>query len=297
MTTLAILADIHGNLPALEAVIADMAQFQIDHVVVAGDVINWGPFSPQVLERVTRAGWAVIRGNNELYLVDYNTPRAPAAWSDRTQYSVMAWLHEQLRGRWQHVIAAWPDSISLRYPDAPPVRVVHGSPRSAFEGLYPTATDAELVAALAGVQETTIITGHTHLEMDRIAGQWRILNPGTIGCPIDGGDGARYMLLEARSGEWHASFRNVPYNIAPLFAEFERQRFVETCGVVGQLIVEEFHTARLRLASFNAWHSAVCPQTPISTALLAEFAKVNAWDYIPRPYHINREVTDDPRTL
>lgn len=297
MTTLAILSDIHGNLPALEGVMADLAQFPIDHVVVAGDVINWGPFSPQVLERVTHAGWAVIRGNNELYLVDYDTPRAPAAWSDRTQYSVMAWLYEQLCGPWQHVIAAWPDSISLRYPDAPPICVVHGSPRSAFEGLYATAADAELVAALAGVDEMTVIAGHTHLEMDRIAGQWRILNPGTVGCPIDGGDGARYMLLEARRGGWHASFRNVPYDMSPMFIVFERLRFAETCGVVGQLIIEEFRTARLRLSTFNRWRSAICPETPISTALLAEFAKVNAWDYIPRPYHLNREVTDDPRTL
>jgi predicted phosphodiesterase len=287
MTTLAILSDIHGNLPALEAVMADMARFPIDHVIVAGDVINWGPFSRQVLERVTGAGWAAIRGNNEFYLVDYDTPRAPAAWSDRTQYSVMYWLYQQLRGHWQNVIAAWPDQLNLRFPDAPPIRVVHGSPRSAFEALYPIATEAELTAALAGVAEATVITGHTHIEMDRTVGQWRILNPGTVGCPIDGGEGARYMLLEARDGAWRAAFRNIPYDPAPLFAEFERQRFVETCGVVGQLIVEEFQTARLRLGPFNAWRAAACPDTAIGAELLAEFAKVHVWDYIPAAYHIN----------
>ena len=82
LTTLAVLSDLHGNLPALEAVLADLAQFQVDQAIVAGDVINWGPFSAQVMERVTAGGWAVIRGNNEFYLLDYDTPRAPAAWSN-----------------------------------------------------------------------------------------------------------------------------------------------------------------------------------------------------------------------
>ena len=61
MTRLAVLADLHGNLPALEAVLQDLSQFRVDRVIVAGDVVNWGPFSAQVLERVTREGWAVVR--------------------------------------------------------------------------------------------------------------------------------------------------------------------------------------------------------------------------------------------
>ena len=79
----AALYDIHGNLPALEAVLADVQQHHVDQIVVAGDNINMGPFSVQVLERIR--GYAVIRGNHELYLLDHNTPRAPAHWRDYTQ--------------------------------------------------------------------------------------------------------------------------------------------------------------------------------------------------------------------
>ena len=70
MTRLAVLADLHGNLPAFEAVRTDLAQFSVDRVVVAGDLINWGPSSAEVAARVLEAGWAVIRGNNEFYLLD-----------------------------------------------------------------------------------------------------------------------------------------------------------------------------------------------------------------------------------
>jgi len=157
VTTLAILADIHGNLPALEAVIRDMAQFPVERVIVAGDLINWGPFSPPVLERASSSGWAVIRGNNEYYLLDYDTPRACAAWSDREHYSVIRWLHGQLHERWQREIAAWPDALSLRFPDGPPLRVVHGSPRSAWEAMYSDTPDADIEAMLAGVPESIVI--------------------------------------------------------------------------------------------------------------------------------------------
>ena len=63
MTRLAIVADIHGNLPALEAVIKDMVQYQVDQVIVAGDVVGFGPFSEAVLERITELRWPVIRGS------------------------------------------------------------------------------------------------------------------------------------------------------------------------------------------------------------------------------------------
>ena len=61
MTRLAVLADIHGNLTALQAVMDDMAQFDVDQVVVAGDSINWGPFSREVLEIITARNWAIVR--------------------------------------------------------------------------------------------------------------------------------------------------------------------------------------------------------------------------------------------
>ncbi|HEX8217763.1 MAG TPA: metallophosphoesterase family protein [Chloroflexia bacterium] len=106
MTRVAVLADIHGNLPALEAVSRDLEQFGVDLVVVAGDLINWGPCSEQVLEFVAERRWPVIRGNHEFYLLDYGTDRAPVAWQDSSQFATLPWLRNQLAGRWQTTIAA-----------------------------------------------------------------------------------------------------------------------------------------------------------------------------------------------
>lgn len=287
MTTLAVLADIHGNLPALEAVTRDMAQFNIDHVVVVGDVINWGPFSAECAEIVQREGWAVIRGNNEFYLLDYDTPREPEAWKDRSQWAMLAWLEEQMGDVWRNRIAAWPDALSLRFPDGPPIRVVHGSGRSVWEGLYASHADDKLCEQLDGVEESFVIAGHTHLAMDRGAGRWRIFNPGSVGVPLDGTFAARYMLLEARGDDWWPIFRAVPLDNSRVFEAFEQQRFVERCGVIGQLVVDEFRTARMQVSPFLNWRNTTRPGAPLTRDLLDEFTVVDPWPHTSLPYHLN----------
>jgi predicted phosphodiesterase len=286
MTRLAVLSDIHGNLPALEAVLADMQPFAVDQVVIAGDVVNWGPFSAAVMERVTAENWAIIRGNNEFYLLDYNTPRQPAHWQS---YTLLPWLYHQLKGRWHQVIASWPDEISLRFPDAPPIRMFHGSPGNPWVNIFPLTPEAEVQSRLANVEESTIICGHSHLEMSRLVGRWHILNPGTVGVPLDGLFTARYMILDGDASGWTPTFRQVSFDYAPLFAEFERQRFVETYGVTAQLVIAEFRTARLQVQPFHEWRKAHHPNMPETPELLDLFSTIDKWPYIPLEYHLNLE--------
>jgi len=298
MTRLAVLSDIHGNLPALEAVLADLAQFPVDQVIVAGDVINWGPFSAQVMERVAAGGWTVIRGNNEYYLLDYDTPRAPAAWGNRSQWAMLGWLRAQLAGRWHNAIAAWPDTLSLRFPDAPAIRVVHGSARANTDSLYPHVPDSELAEQLMGVEEPTVVAGHTHLPMERLVPRpgpangrraeatdtWQLLNPGSVGVPLDGHHLGRYLLLEGSPEGWRATFRAVPIDPAPVLAEFDRQNFVEQIGVVGYFVQEEFRHARLELLPFLLWHRQHRAGQPFSFDLLDDYWRANPVEYLPEPY-------------
>ncbi len=292
MTTLAILADIHGNLPVLEAVLADLAQFSVDQVVVAGDVINWGPFSAEVTARVVEAGWAVIRGNNEYYLLDYGTTRAPAGWSNADQWPLLPWLRQQMAGRWTSSIAAWPDSLSLRFPDAPAIRVVHGSPRGNNEPIYANSAEVEVAAMLAGVEEPTVIAAHTHLPMEsRVCGRpgggaWQVLNPGSVGVPLDGRFVSSYLLLESWAVGWRATWRAVPLDPTPVLREFERQDFLAQCGVIGHFVIAEFRHARLELRTFLNWRLANCPGYPFTPDLLADYARVDPLDYVPGPYRV-----------
>lgn len=282
MTRLAVLADIHGNLPALQAVMDDMSAFKPDHVIVAGDIVNWGPFSAAVTEIVTREGWAVMRGNNEFYLLDYNTPRQPPHWKD---YTLLPWLYEQLAGRWHNVISAWPDELTLCYPDAPPARVIHGLPGNPWRGLHPLLSDDEIAGHLAPIRESTVIAAHTHLTLERRVGRWHLINPGTVGSPLDGEMSARYMILDGDGDGWRPTFRTVAYDTAPLFAEFERQRFTERFGITAELVVKEFVTGRLWVYPFVLWRRAHAPDQPESRELLTAFMASDIWAYTPPEYH------------
>jgi predicted phosphodiesterase len=289
MTRLAILADIHGNLQALEAIQRDIDDKQVERVIVAGDSIHWGPSSAEVVDVILREGWAVIRGNNEFYLLDSETPRAPAAWSSR-DFRTLLWLRGQLAGERQMIIATWPDALSLRFPDAPAVRVVHGSPRSHWEPMHRDTPVEELETILTGIEESYVIAGHTHLSMEREAGKWTIYNPGSAGLPLDGSSAAQYLLLDGDPSGWQPEWRRVEYDHAPLFAAFERSRLVEECGPIGELMIEEFRTNRIQVHAFVVWRNQHHPGEPFSDELLREFQQADRWEYTEPAYHVNRDV-------
>ena len=280
MTRIAVLADIHGNLPALVAVIEDMAQFDVDQVVVAGDSINWGPYSAQVVERIVNENWAVIRGNNELYLLDFDTPRAPEVWK---AYEALPWFFEHLR-EWQSTIACWPDTLQLRFSDAPPVRVFHGIPGNPWEAIFPNTPEEDVRVMLAGVEEKTLICAHNHLIMDRPFDLWHILNPGSVGVGLDGNRDASYMILEGQRDCWVATARRVPYDRSPIFAEFERLGFLDHTGITGHIVIEEFRTARLIILPFWEWCRLEHPDEEPSRTLLDEFLTVDPHPYLPTSY-------------
>lgn len=273
MTRLAVLSDIHGNLPALEAVMKDMEAYNVDHVVVAGDHINWGPFSRQVMEVITAQNWALIRGNNEYYLLDYETSRAPEHWSAFTLPPI---IHDQLGDKWLNVIASLPDSLSLRFRDAPPIRVVHGIPDNPWQALYPKTPQETACEWLSAVQETTVIGAHSHVPMVRHIDRWQIFNAGSVGVPLDGDLSASYMILDGQQDGWIlVAHRRIPFDYAPLYAEFERQYFADRGGATARLIIEEFRTARLQVHAFQQWLKLTYPDQSESDARVEEFLELD----------------------
>lgn len=288
MTRLAVLADIHGNLPALEAVQRDVGRNRVDRVIVAGDAIHWGPSSAAVIDIIQREDWAVIRGNNEFYLLDYGTPRAPISWSS-PDFQSLTWLLATVDDEHRAIIATWPDTLSLRYADAPAIRVVHGSPRSNGEAMFAAAPDDALATMLAGIDEPFVIAGHTHLPMDRTVAGWRIFNPGSVGLPLDGISAGQYLLLEGDTSSWEPTWRRVAYDRRPLFEALDNEHLVERCGPVGELIIEEFRTNRMWVNAFVNWRNRHYPGRPFDAELLREFRRADRWQYTEQEYHVNRD--------
>ena len=283
MTRLAVLADIHGNLPALEAVINDMAQFEVDHVVVAGDSVNVGPFSREVLELISARDWAVIRGNNGYYVTEYQTPRMPAHWS---AFTLPPWLLEQLGAKWINFIACLPDTLSLRFPDAAPLRVFHGLPDNPWVAITPLSSLSDAQAWLADTPEQTVICAHSHIPLERHIGRWHIFNPGSVGLPLDGKPCASFMIIDGDHMGWTLkAHRRVSFDRDRIFAALDQQRFVQRCGVAAMLLVQEFQSARMRLFPFIQWKRRHYPDHEESAELLAEFMRLDDLrPYMPPEY-------------
>jgi predicted phosphodiesterase len=293
MTRIAVLSDIHGNLPALEAIIADLRQFKIDHVIVAGDFINVGPFSTQVTERIADLRWAIIRGNHEFYMLNHGTPQEPP---EHRNYRLPPWLNETIPLAWRQYIAALPDELTLCFQDAPPLRVIHGIPNNPWDGIFPNESDAEIAPLLANIREEYLIAAHTHLPMDRIvpgeAREWRVLNAGSAGLPLDGNAAtACYMMLKGDSGGWRPTFRRIDYDIAPLMVEMERLDYAGLFGAEGVMFMEEFRLARPHILPFHAWRQQHHPDAPISVELAAAFLRdpAHLFEHLHPSYRLNLE--------
>ncbi len=283
MTRLAVLADIHGNLPALQAVIDDLAQFDVDQVVVAGDSVNCGPFSRQVLEIITARNWAAVRGNNAYYALDFGSCRAPEHWAS---FTLPPFLRAHLGAEWLMRLACMPDTLALRFLDAAPIRMFHGIPDDPFVAINPDSAEEQVASWLAGVMETTVICAHSHIPMERQVGRWHIFNPGSVGVPLDGDHRASYMILQGDHQGWELEdYRRIHIDSQAIFEEFERQRFVEQCGVTARLLIREFRSARLQLFPYIVWKQQHHPDQPDSAELLERFLALDDIShYVPPAY-------------
>jgi putative phosphoesterase len=236
----AVLADIHANLPALEAVLADARQNRADGYIVAGDHITGGPHPDETMDMLRSLGncW-MIRGNTDDYLVKYADGTAPVEWRTSRQWATTRWSHDHLAKDHLDFLAALPEQCVVKWGDAAPIRVVHGTPTSSTDHLMPeyNATVAEIFAralilqrdrvlfdqAIALVQEPVLICGHSHISWHTRRDGRLVLNPGSIGGPINGDPRAQYALLTWRDKRWRAEQRFVEYDSAR-----ERAAYIES---------------------------------------------------------------------
>lgn len=165
MSRVAALYDVHGNVAALEAVLAEVDALGVDAVVSGGDLVS-GPFPGECL--------ALLRERQALFLRG-NADREALAFAE--------------------VVAGWPLSVELDVDPLGRVLFCHGSPRDDEEILTRISPEERVAAALAGVEAPVVVCGHTHVQFDRRVAGRRLVNPGSVGMPYEGRRGAFWALL------------------------------------------------------------------------------------------------------
>lgn len=190
----ACLFDIHGNLPALEAVLDEVSQSEADHVVVGGDVLP-GPFPAECLDRLFALDLPVefIIGNGDRETLTAMREGVSSAVPPYF-HDAMRWNASQLTDEHAKRIAQWPLTLRLHVGGIGDVLFCHATPRNDNEIILRTTTDATLLSMFEPLGVHAVVCGHTHMQHQRTVGTTRIINAGSIGASFQG-PGAYWALM------------------------------------------------------------------------------------------------------
>jgi putative phosphoesterase len=250
---IAVLSDIHGNVPALEAVLDDIERWRPDQVIVNGDLVNRGPYSLECLRLLdTRIPhYCSLKGNHEsfvLYCADNpEDPEDPAADLRRFAY----WTCERLGPQALEQLRAWDDHIDLTDLEGGSFHVTHGSRLGNRDSIHARTNDEELPAKL-GDSRDLFVASHTHQPLLRRFNDTLVVNVGSVGQPLDGDPRSAYGRFAFHGGRWRAEIVRVEYDKSRAERDFIESGFLAQAGPIAQLIHLELQQSRVHV---GAWMS------------------------------------------
>jgi putative phosphoesterase len=216
MSKISVFGDIHGNLPALEAVLADMDQHDRDNRYCLGDLVGYGTFPNEVIKVIREIKVPTIMGNYDQGIGN-SSDECGCAYRSKAAEALgkrsIAWTNEHTSEENKAFLRQLLQHIPLQLGDLK-VLLVHGSPRRINEYLYEDRPDSSLERLLDLAEADVIVCGHTHIPYHRILPSGRhVVNAGSVGKPKDGDPRAGYVVLEANGRELEVRFMRVPYDV------------------------------------------------------------------------------------
>jgi putative phosphoesterase len=192
---IAALYDIHGNLPALEAVLQEIERSDVNQIVAGGDIIL-GPMSRECLDRLLTIDLPVqfIQGNCEISVLAEMTGKAQYPLPKQVLETIR-WTADQLNNEDAELMASWPKTFNVEIPGLGTVLFCHATPRNENECFTKLTPEEKLLPIFNDLNVDLVICGHTHMQFDRMVGSVRVVNAGSIGMPF-GKPCAHWLLLE-----------------------------------------------------------------------------------------------------
>lgn len=205
---LALLGDIHSNLPALRAVLKDIGHAEI---FCLGDIVGYNPFPRETIDLLRKMNVSGVRGNHDQAAIDRR-----ASFLNPTASEALIWTNDQLKEEDRLFLEGFP----MRYVNGL-LRAYHGSSRDPlYEYMYPWLPEETFRSLSVGVE--MLFLGHTHVPYVKMLKDKLIVNPGSVGQPRDGDPKASYSIVDKDSGK--AEIRRVEYDIDTVAGEIYRQR-------------------------------------------------------------------------
>ncbi len=253
---IAILSDIHANITAFETIVDDIEKWQPDQVIIAGDIVNRGPRSPEclalALKKQREAGWRIVRGNHEEYVMAHG---APGAARDGIQFEIYRtgyWTYKKLGDDWR-IFEDWPFEQRLDLPNGQTLRVVHASMKSNRTGTFPWQSNEDVADILTPLTPVMAVA-HTHRPFIRNIENSLLINVGSAGLPFDGNPGASYGRLTVSNGTVKAEIQRVFFDRAKAKRDFVESGFLAEGGPLAKLILHELKISASLLAPFSYYY-------------------------------------------
>jgi predicted phosphodiesterase len=228
----AVLYDIHANVPALEAVLAEARAAGVDQIVVGGDVLP-GPMPREALALLLGLDIPVrfIVGNGELAVlaqIDAATAGGVTYWGTTSgkplpepQQRVLRWTADQVHPQYDDVLRSWPKTLQLEVDGLGPALFCHGTPRSEVEVFTRLTPEHLLAPVFQGLGVGLVVCGHTHMPFDRAMAGVRVVNGGSVGMPF-GAPGADWALLGPQ-----VELRHTTYDLQRAAARIRQTHYPE----------------------------------------------------------------------
>jgi putative phosphoesterase len=210
---LAFFSDVHSNLPALEAVLEDIASVGVDARYALGDLVGYAPWPNEVLERLQAEGITSVMGNYDEG-TGFDMAECGCAYTNPTEKALGDESFAWTKAHTNEANKAWLRSLprDIRFEaDGKRYLLVHGSPRRINEYLYEDKPDATFARIAESADADVIVCGHTHRPYDKRVGDFRFINDGSAGKPKDGDPRACWALLDTATDA--LSFRRVEYDV------------------------------------------------------------------------------------
>jgi len=257
---LAILADIHGNLQALEATLKDIKQENPDSIIVNGDLVNRGPNNDLVMQTLwnERASnnLSITLGNHDDLIRKWidKDDDLPQTWFSDPFWTATDWVVKQLeRSNWIDELRTLPMEYRPEILNADSVLVTHGSPRHYREGYSERTPETDVVDIAKAFPADIFVGSHTHSPLDRQVANYRLFNTGAIGSPFNGDPRAQYLMLHLENGIWQPEFRQVSYDLSKAIQAYSDTGMLEEGGLSAFIFKEEVRHARSLFTPFFMW--------------------------------------------
>ena len=228
----AALYDIHGNLPALEAVLDQVDRLGPDRILIGGDVV-FGPMPCGVLDLLRARGDRVtfVRGNADrevAHALDRDADDPGKKWHGQSR-----WVAQQLNPEQRAWLGGLPTTTTIEIDGLGPTLFCHGSPRSDEEIITRLSSEDRLREILRDVGPSTVVCGHTHVQFDRNVLGKRLVNAGSVGLPYEDSRGARWAMFGP-----DVELKRTPYDLDRAVEQLRRSEFPDVVNFLQRMLVE-----------------------------------------------------------